>query len=134
MTDPFCPEAGPSGALCGVLARITHSEHFARDGSTWTTGRVHSAPVVQPADWLWDKLGIDPDRISRTEFGVLLRGYLRRMNQQASAPPQVLIPTIQGKVGRVPMMLRPCICCRCTGTTMCWHADEGGCHWGGPGR
>lgn len=133
MTDRFCPEVSPSGALCGVENRITHSKHFALDGTVWTTAHLHSAPVVSPGDWLWDKLGIDPERIERAEFNILLSQYIDRLNRSIHHPAQTLVPMTFGDP-EAPMVLRPCTCCHCTGTAMCWHADEGGCHWNGPGR
>jgi hypothetical protein len=135
MTDQFCPEIGPSGAPCGVLATITHDKHFTRDGAVWRTPHLHSATVVSPVDWFWDKLGIDPERVSRAEFNILLNQYIARMNRSIHNPPQTLLPmTSDGPEFSTPMILRPCICCRCTGNAMCWHADEGGCCWDGPGR
>lgn len=136
MPDPFCPETSPSGALCGVAASIIHNNHFALDGSSWTTRHTHRPPVVLPGDWLWDRLGIDPERVERAEFDRLLSQYLDRLNRRISYPAQTLMSATFGETGHqsAPMILRPCICCHCTGTTMCWHADEGGCHWSGPGR
>jgi hypothetical protein len=133
MTDPFCPEVSPaSGALCGVAANIVHSRHFALDGTTWDTEQSHQVPVEKPSDWLWEQLGIDTDRVDPQEFLHLLGEYELRRTRQLWSPPQALVTMEPGAPG--PMMLRPCTCCHCTGSSLCFHQDEGGCWWRGPGR
>lgn len=131
MTDPFCPEAGPTGALCGVAGNIVHARHFALDGSEWTTDQPHRVPVEPAQDWLWEQLGIDPDRLDRTGFLHLLSEYERRRTRQLWYPPQTLITS---QMGQGMLMLRPCTCCQCPEGTVCSHADQGGCMWSGPGR
>ena len=131
MNDPFCPEVSPaSGALCGVAASIIHSRHFALDGTTWDTAEPHRVPVEQAHDWLWDQLGIDPERVSRDEFRHLLSEYEMRRTRQLWSPPQALVRL----EAEGPWVLRPCICCHCTGSNVCYHPDTGGCFWQGPGR
>lgn len=135
MTDSFCPEVSPvSGALCGVAANIVHSRHFALDGSAWDTEQPHRVPVEQAPDWLWDQLGIDPDRLDRAEFLHLLSEYEMRRNRQLWSPPQTLVVSPLELDNQGLRMLRPCICCHCTGFSLCFHQDQGGCWWKGPGR
>lgn len=136
MTGPFCPQAHPaSGVLCGVAANINHHRHFAKDGTTWDTSAPYRAPVEQAVDWLWEQLGIDTNRVDPVEFRHLLGEYEMRLNRQRWHPPQTLVliseePDVPG-----PMMLRPCWCCHCTGSSLCFHPGEGGgCWWKGPGR
>ncbi len=135
MNDPFCPEVSPaSGSLCGVAASIIHSRHFALNGAVWDTAEPYREPVQKAVDWLWDKLGIDPDRVDPADFRHLLGEYELRLNRQRWHPPQSLVP-VPGEPGAPgPMMLRPCRCCGCTGDSFCFHAGDNGCWWKGPGR
>jgi hypothetical protein len=133
MNDPFCPEVSPaSGTLCGVSASIVHSRHFAKNGAVWDTPVPYRAPVEKAVDWLWEQLGIDPDRVDPEEFRRLLGEYELRLNRQRWHPPQSLVLISKDAPG--PMMLRPCWCCHCTGDSLCFHPDNGGCWWKGPGR
>jgi hypothetical protein len=140
MTDPFCPETGPDGELCGVAANIVHSRHFTLTGSTWETSEPHRPPVQDARDWLHKELHLDHDSgpgVELTEFRHLLHEYEMRRSRQLWNPPQTLalaVPEVSGGGGTSPLVLRPCHCCRCTGGTVCFHPDQGGCMWPGPGR
>lgn len=136
MNDPFCPEASPaSGTLCGVSASIVHSRHFAKNGAVWDTPVPYRAPVEKAVDWLWEQLGIDPDRVYPEEFRRLLGEYELRLNRQRWHPPQSLVLLSEEPGAPGPMMLRPCWCCNCTGSSFCFHGEGGGgCFWQGPGR
>lgn len=139
MTEPdFCPEAAPSGALCGVAYGIVHSRHFALDGSTWTTEQPHRPVRIKAVDWLWEALGIDPDRVGPDRFRQLIREYDgRRYREQWQAPPVLTVASrFAEQVGEdTPLVIRPCPCCGCGDGTVCFHGGEHtGCMWGGPGR
>lgn len=139
MSEPeFCPETAPSGALCGVAYRLVHSRHFALDGSVWDTEQPHRPHRVSAADWLWDELGLDPRRVSRDTFNGLINEYMARRQREIFAPTPVLTPASPYAADPGPgdmLVLRPCLCCGCRDSTVCFHGGEQtGCMWTGPGR
>ena len=130
MTD-FCPETGPSGALCGVAYEIVHSVHFNRAGQTWTTDHQHRPDTGPSApDWLYDRTLVQSAFPDRQAFKRLLSEYEIMLDRQRWNPPQVLVRAAFGDA----MMLRPCTCCHCPEGTVCFHGEQGGCFWNGPGR
>lgn len=132
-TEHFCPETGPSGALCGVAYGIVHSQHANLAGDTWTTEQPHR-PDTGPsaADWLYDRTLVASAFPDREEFRHLLAEYEVRLNRQRWHASPVLtsvsewVPEVQ--------VLRPCHCCACKDDTVCYHGDGSGCAWRGPGR
>lgn len=134
MTEQFCPEAGPSGAACGVAYNIVHSRHSNRAGDTWATEQPHR-PDTGPsaADWLYDRALVHSAFPDRAEFRHLLAEYEARLNRQRWHRPPVLVPV--GEWAPEMYVLRPCPCCGCTEGTACFHGGgANGCAWKGPGR
>lgn len=130
----FCTEVSPGGRGCGVEADLIHARHFNKAGEVWDTSYAYRPDTgPKPIDWLWEQLGIDPERVSPDEFRSLVLEFEKRRRNQMWAPPQTL-----GLVGDIAPGLtakRPCRCCGCTGGTVCFHGgDATGCAWDGPGR
>ncbi|MER5750641.1 hypothetical protein [Streptomyces sp. NPDC002088] len=80
----------PLGAVCEGIRRgrgvyIYATWRIVATGETFTDGRhendgnflMRRGPAAGPREDLWDKLGIDPDRVSREEFEAHMDAYDR---------------------------------------------------------